>query len=152
MIHTVPEQLSITGADVGESFQDKIAVGTQVVLRADVDLLDRTGRKKSGSVGIVDRVPQTPGGAYVVRFADGGLVGVERKGLAIRKTLAPEASLPERQASEFEPYLIYRVIAGSRAYGLADEDSDADDRGVFAVRIFSRCSAHASPSNFIAWK
>jgi predicted nucleotidyltransferase len=49
----------------------------------------------------------------------------------VRRTDAPEDQLPAREVSAYEPWLIYRVRMGSRAFGLADEESDSDERGVY---------------------
>jgi uncharacterized protein len=70
--------------------------------------------------------------AYRVRFAHGAEASVRRSELSIRKHfqrdgLVPADALDER---DFESYIIYCCIIGSRAYGLNDDASDTDRRGV----------------------
>lgn len=61
---------------------------------------------------------------------------VHRNQLAIRKQ-AQQASLgPPRDAAALmdellDRWVVYRCVSGSRAYGLDDDDSDVDVRGVF---------------------
>lgn len=116
----------------------RIPVGTQVVLKRDHPVVgatlgaDEQARfKKSGSVGVVAEAPVTNEYAYVIRFADGTTVRAKQKDLSVRRTDAPEDELPGREIAAYEPYLIYRVQMGSRAFGLADENSDFDERGVY---------------------
>lgn len=112
--------------------------GTQVVLRRDLraalgarDSEGRPAFKKKGSVGEVAEAPITNDYHYVVRFADGLVVHAKKADLAVRRSDAPELALGERDPAAYEPHVIYRVCIGSRAFGLADEESDVDERGVF---------------------
>jgi predicted nucleotidyltransferase len=115
-----------------------IPVGTQVVLKCDLDVMGaHTGPdgnhlyKKSGSVGVVDEAPLTNEYPYFVQFADGHIVRAARDKLAVRRSISPEDELPEREHEVYEKHVIYRVRLGSRAFGLSDENSDTDERGVF---------------------
>ncbi len=109
-----------------------IPVGTQVVLKRDQRTVGNESVKKAGSVGEVISAPLTNEYSYGVRFADGQTVRAKKDELAIRRSEAPESDLGERDASAYAPWLIYRVRVGSRAFGLADESSDHDERGVYA--------------------
>jgi hypothetical protein len=115
-----------------------IPAGTHVVLLRDIPVIgrirDAAGEhavKKQGSVGEVVEAPITNDYAYVVRFTDGEQVRAKKADLAIRRSDAPEAALVSREVDAYEPYLIYRVRLGSHAFGLADEASDVDERGVY---------------------
>src|SRR5687767_8651044 len=109
-----------------------IPVGTQVVLKKDHHIAGSEGEiKRAGSVGEVTSSPLTNEYSYAVTFADGAVVRAKKDELAIRRSDAPEADLGERESSEYQPYLIYRVRVGSRAFGLATESSDHDERGVY---------------------
>lgn len=115
-----------------------IPVGTQVVLKKDLEVAGppsepgmRKPIKKRGSVGLVAESPITNDYPYLVRFADGHVIRVKKADLTVRRTDAPEDSLPAREIAAFEPHLIYRVRLGSKAFGLADENSDDDERGVY---------------------
>ena len=95
-----------------------IPVGTQVVLKVDATVETMPGRvKKAGSVGLVSDSPRDHGGAYVVAFVDGSTVSLRQDDLSVRRTIAPEDVLPEREPDLYEEHLIYRVIAGSRVSG-----------------------------------
>jgi predicted nucleotidyltransferase len=115
-----------------------ISIGTQVVLRRDIDVMgpavDAQGQrlfKKSGTVGVVLESPLTNDYPYLVGFPDDTEVRARKADLSVRKTDAPEDALPERDTAAFEPWLIYRVRMGSKAFGLSDETSDTDERGIY---------------------
>ena len=113
-----------------------IPVGTQVVLKRDHAVTDAASPgkapfKKAGSVGVIERTPVTNDDAYLLQFADSHRVRAKRDDLTILRTDAPEGQLAARDLTAYEPHLIYLVTLGSRAYGLADEQSDHDERGVY---------------------
>jgi hypothetical protein len=116
-----------------------IPVGTQVVLKRDHTVLGSVHTtsgervfKKAGSAGEIQSVPTAHDAAYVVYFTDGYQVRAKRDGLTVLRTRAPERSLGEREIAAYEPYVVYRVIVGSHAYGLADEHSDRSLLGLYA--------------------
>lgn len=110
------------------------SVGTQVVaLREVVGQAGRTLHPR-GSVGVVVRSPSDLDHSYRVRFPDGVEDSLRRdevvmlaryKEGGIGDSLAP----PDR--STLYDRVIYRCIIGSRAYGLGDDESDIDYRGIF---------------------
>lgn len=115
-----------------------IPIGTQVVLKRDLPVVgavfDAEGKhamRKSGTVGVIAEAPLIHEYPYLVRFSDGHLVRAKKADLAVRRTEAPEDWLPNREMALFEKYVIYKVRMGSKAFGLADETSDNDERGVY---------------------
>jgi uncharacterized protein len=109
-----------------------IPTGTQVVTR--VDLRDAAGAlvRQRGAVGVIAAAPVAAGDAYRVRFADGGEAALRRAELSIRKVYQRDGlqlETPSRQ--DLERAIIYRCVIGSRAYGLDDDASDTDRRGIF---------------------
>jgi uncharacterized protein len=115
-----------------------IPVGTQVVLKKDIEVAgpasadDDTRRiKKRGSVGVIEQAPLNNAYPYTIRFADGHIVRTKRADLTVRRSDAPEDELPARDIAAYEAHLIYRVRMGSHAFGLSDENSDEDERGIF---------------------
>jgi hypothetical protein len=115
-----------------------LPVGTQVVLRKELDVLGApedapAGRtyKKAGSVGVVVSAPPTNDTPYVIRFADGRVVQAYRRDLAVRRSFRPHDDRPPRGVDEYERHLIYRIRVGSKAFGLADDTSDDDERGIY---------------------
>lgn len=113
-----------------------IPVGTQVVLKRDHPVAKTASHgacayKKAGSVGVIEQAPVTNDDAYLLQFADGYRVRAKRNDLTVLRTDAPEGKLGDRELSAYEPHLIYLVTVGSQAYGLADAQSDHDERGVY---------------------
>ncbi|MBE7463248.1 MAG: nucleotidyltransferase domain-containing protein [Planctomycetes bacterium] len=115
-----------------------IPKGSQVVLTKDLQVSGAHKHadgsplyKKSGSVGEVTDPPLTNEYPYLVRFADGHTVSAKRHELTVRRSDAPEDHVPKRELAAFEPHVFYKVLVGSRAFGLADEQSDEDERGVY---------------------
>jgi hypothetical protein len=102
--------------------------GTEVVTRVDKSLGER--RVPQGSIGRVakiddDEVDVTIVGVGTLRYARGELVPrrVGQAGFAQRREDAWNA---------LKPCAVLEATVGSRAWGLADESSDVDLRGVFA--------------------
>lgn len=109
-----------------------IPAGTQVVTR--VPVRDEAGSviAAAGAVGIVVAAPNRVEGAYIVRLPDGREVALRRKQLSIRKAHQREGVLPAApDPDSLRPYIIYRCVVGSRAYGLDDAGSDTDRRGIY---------------------
>ena len=106
-----------------------IPVGTQVVLKAARSVPGTDLVKPGGSVAEVLEAPANNRRPYLIRFVDGVTLRVKFGDLAIRRReVDDELSTP---GADLRRYVIYRVAAGSRAFGLATETSDEDRRGVF---------------------
>lgn len=111
-----------------------IPAGTQVVSR--VELRDASGVVTCpvGAAGVVVRPPDDATHSYRVRLPDGRVVSLRRQELSIRKHVQQEdldavgAILGEHDLYE---HVIYRCVLGSHAYGLANEHSDVDRRGIY---------------------
>jgi hypothetical protein len=105
-----------------------ISPGTQVVLKVDKLLSDGTIRQQ-GSVAVVQESPPDNQYAYTLRFADGQTVKAHFRELAIRrKEIEDQLALT---GEDLRPWIIYRCQVGSRAFGLAGDDSDDDLRGIY---------------------
>jgi predicted nucleotidyltransferase len=110
------------------------SVGTQVV--SLVEIYGSHGRMvhPRGAVGVVVQSPVDNDHAYRVRFPDGFEAALARKQLV---TLAHYKQGVIDQAGEvlaahnLYDRVIYRCIVGSRAFGLADDESDTDRRGIY---------------------
>jgi hypothetical protein len=95
-----------------------IPAGTQVVARAAVRDAAGVELALAGAVGVVVAVPERVDGAYIVRLPAGREVALRRDELSIRKAQQREGVLPAAPApDELRPYIIYRCVVGSRAYG-----------------------------------
>jgi predicted nucleotidyltransferase len=107
-----------------------IPTGTHVVTRVPV----QAGDLPAGAVGVVSGLPAEKGETYLVSFPGGATARLRREDLTIRKHLHREGLQQTAEGlgrSELWQYVIYRCVVGSRAYGLADDDSDVDRRGLY---------------------
>lgn len=93
-----------------------LPVGTQVVVE--------------GEVGVVVRAPLDVTQSYRVRFV-GGDEGVFKRGELVVLSRWKEGFRDSMAEGDLSKYVIYRVVVGSRAWGLAGEGSDTDVRGVY---------------------
>jgi uncharacterized protein len=109
-------------------------VGTKVVAAEDV--LGPNGKivHPKGAVGVVVRAPKDLDHTYRVRFPD-GVEGTLRRDQLTMLAKFKEGALgePSASASRSDLYerVIYRCVIGSQAYGLSNEASDIDRRGVY---------------------
>jgi predicted nucleotidyltransferase len=106
-----------------------IAAGTQVVLKAAKKLSAGERFKPAGSVGVVVKSPPDNREPYLVHFTDGETVAAHFHELALRRREV-EDELGEI-ADDLRPWIIYRCQVGSKAFGLANDDSDDDLRGIY---------------------
>jgi hypothetical protein len=106
-----------------------ISAGTQVVLKVAKVLADAQQFKPSGSVGVVLESPTHNQLPYLIRFADGQMVQAFFDELALRRREV-EDELGE-VTEDLRPWIIYRCQVGSKAFGLASDDSDDDLRGIY---------------------
>ena len=81
-------------------------------------------------MGVVSHTPSAPEHNYRVRFADAPEESFRRAELTIFKHV--QAEVPGGPDSgDLYPFVIYRCIVGSTAYGLQQEGSDVDRRGFY---------------------
>src|SRR5262245_50729094 len=109
-----------------------LPVGTQVVTHTEVRGTDGCVVHPRGAVGVVIQSPADDWHSYRVRFPDAVEASLKRQELAILSHYKQDA-LGQGQLGEYDLYrhVIYRCVVGSRAYGLDDDDSDTDRRGVY---------------------
>lgn len=115
-----------------------LPIGTQVVALVEVKGPDGKPAHPRGAVGVVTQAPGDYWHAYRVRFPDGFEAALKRPELSVLSEFQNQAvGGGERAAhdplTEYNvyDYVIYRCVIGSRAYGLAEEESDTDRRGVY---------------------
>ena len=120
-----------------------ISAGTQVVLRVSKTIEEGSGFRKPGAVGIVSECPQRADGQYVVEFANGDVVRASFDELSLRRNEIDMELVSSEE--EIRQFVIYRCRVGSRAYGLANEDSDDDIRGLFLPPADSHWSLFSVP-------
>jgi hypothetical protein len=83
-------------------------------------------------MGVIVRAPADPEHSYRVRFPGGEEVPLRRGEFEVLKHyLDPGRSRDVLAECDLRQYVIYRCVIGSRAYGLATDESDVDRRGVY---------------------
>jgi hypothetical protein len=112
-----------------------LPTGTQVVALIEVMGVDGKRVHPRGAVGIIMQSPSDMWHSYRVRFVDGYEASFKHEDIAILSHFQIENAHGQHAGTLAEnnlyPYVIYRCIVGSRAYGLDNEYSDTDRRGVF---------------------
>ena len=86
----------------------------------------------AGAVAVILQMPSDTHGQYRVRFPDGAETCLRRTDFQVRKDLAKTigTALGTSEADLYQ-FVIYRCIVGSRAYGLEEDSSDIDRRGIY---------------------
>jgi hypothetical protein len=106
-------------------------------------------------VGVVTRTPAVEGEKYLVRFPDGFEASFESAQLEVLKHFkdrlgdsAPSNGVQGQPAFDLESVIIYRCVVGSRAYGLDNDDSDTDRRGIYLAPADLQWSLFGAPEQF----
>lgn len=108
-----------------------LPVGTQIVTLVQITASDGVTLYERGAVGVVIKSPDDNFHSYRVRLADGFEMSLHRQEIAVLRHFQQKAM--EDAMAEFDLYdfVIYRCVVGSRAYGLDEEGSDTDRRGIY---------------------
>ena len=120
-----------------------IPAGTQVVLKTAKPLPSSEQFKPAGSVGVVIECPPENEKPYQVQFADGQTVEAHFGDLALRRREVEDAL--GTVSEDLRPYIMYRCQVGSKAFGLASDDSDDDLRGIYLPPARLHWSLRALP-------
>jgi hypothetical protein len=143
---------------------DNIFAGTQVVALMEVRGPGDSLVHPRGAVGVVTRTPAVTGEKYLVRFPDGFEASFESAQLEVLKhfkdRLGAPVSDPARSGTknrarsesgapiDLESFIIYRCVVGSRAYGLDNDESDTDRRGIYLAPADLQWSLFGAPEQF----
>lgn len=121
-----------------------LSPGTQIVTVVDLHGEHGGVRVPRGAVGTILKSPSDATHAYWVRLVAGGELALRRHQLLMlaryqdrELRVAPPSCLFER--------VILKVVIGSRAYGLEEEGSDTDRRGVFLPTADQHWSLYGVP-------
>lgn len=110
-----------------------LSPGTQVVTLVEIAGQGDRIQHPSGAVGVIIKSPTDLLHAYRVRFPDGVEAPLKQNELVMlakfKEGDTETFSAPQRD-SMFER-VIFRCVIGSRAYGLEDDSSDIDYRGIY---------------------
>lgn len=111
-----------------------VPLGTQVVMRVEIVPIGGGTHVPKGTVGELIRTPADATHAYQVRFADGHEGSVRRHQFSLLKHLKNgplgDCDLVLKEYDLYD-FVIYRCVVGSQAYGLSNEESDTDRRGIY---------------------
>jgi predicted nucleotidyltransferase len=109
-----------------------LSPGTQVVALSEVRGTDGKPVHPRGAVGVIIQSPADYWHSYRVRFLDGFEASFSRGDISVLSLFQREMEMPDALA-EYDLYrhVMYRCVVGSRAYGLDDEQSDTDRRGIY---------------------
>lgn len=123
-----------------------LPVGTKVVTRIEARALVGGTVHPGQSVGVIVAAPLDATHAYAVRFVDGTQAMLARSELSILKEHQREGMTgdPLNERGLFE-HVILRVVVGSRAYGLDNEQSDTDVRGIYLPPAEMQWSLYGVP-------
>src|SRR6266516_276725 len=128
---------------------DNIFAGTQVVSLVEVRGTNNSLVHPRGAVGVVTRTPTGDQKQFLVRFPDGFEASLTREQLNVLKRFKDRLSGAE-SATDFdlEKLVIYRCVVGSRAYGLDNDESDTDCRGIYLASAELEWSLFGAPEQF----
>ncbi len=99
----------------------------------DTKVLNENRFQPKGTVGVISGLPGDAFHAYKIKFPDQSEAMANRKDFSIRKQFQSEQSGTVSQLENFQlfDFVIYRCVVGSRAFGLDNEESDVDRRGIY---------------------
>ena len=124
------------------------SVGTQVVSLREVVAHGGRVLHARGAVGVVVRSPEDLDHSYRVRFPDGYEEAL-RWNEVVMLSHFKEGEIGDTDVSAARNNLcdrvIYRCVIGSRAYGLDDDQSDIDYRGIYLPTAESHWSLYGVP-------
>ncbi len=104
----------------------RLPAGTRVVVR-----IDREGMP-AGSVGTVEARSDGPDDRTPVLFPDGSVGWYAYGELVVQRRRVRDDLIGMQPGfADLERFVIFEVTVGSRAYGLARDESDVDVRGVY---------------------
>lgn len=130
--------------------RQRISAGTQVVVTTEARGTNAQPVHPRGAVGIIARTPAGTEEHYLIRFPDGFETSFTREQFEVLKHFKDRLPGAEKVGSSFEldACVIYRVVVGSRAYGLDTDESDTDLRGVYLAPVDMHLSLFGAPEQF----
>ncbi len=108
-----------------------LPIGTQIVTLIEVKVINEIRFQPRGTVGVIKFAPQDATHSYLIEFLDGSISSIKRNEFAIRKHFQTETAINPLKDQNLYDYVIFRCVVGSRAFGLDDEKSDTDLRGIY---------------------
>jgi predicted nucleotidyltransferase len=140
-----------------------IYAGTQVVSLVEIRGTNNSLVHPRGAVGVVTRTPTGDQNHFLVRFPDGFEASLTRQEIDILKhfknrlgescakadATSDNGSLGKPSPTfDLESFIIYRCVVGSCAYGLDNDESDTDRRGIYLAPAELQWSLFGAPEQF----
>ena len=126
-----------------------IFAGTQVVSLVEVRGTNNSLVHPRGAVGVVTRTPTGDQNEFLVRFPDGFEASLTRAQLDVLRHFKDRMADGTPDAHfDLDRVIIYRCVVGSRAYGLDDDESDTDRRGIYIAPADLQWSLFGAPEQF----
>jgi uncharacterized protein len=138
----------MANANITQNFNLILPAGTQIVTKIEVKNPASNQSWKQGAVGVIVKSPTDNSHAYLVKLPDGTEISLRRHEFSIRKQFQSEGLQSGGDfLAEYNLYdsVIYRCIVGSRAYGLDNEKSDTDRRGIYLPPAMLHWSLYGIP-------
>ncbi len=130
---------------------DNIPAGTQVVSLVEIRASQNALAHPRGAVGIVTRTPCGHEEHFLVRFPDGFESSLRRAEFDVLRHFKDRLGEGRTDGGgdfALEQCVIFRCVTGSRAYGLENEASDTDLRGVYLAPAAMHWSLFGAPGQF----
>jgi uncharacterized protein len=108
-----------------------VPLGTQIVTLIETKIFNQNRFHPPGAVAVITGQPQDVTHSYIVRFPDGTEASLKRYEFAVHKHFKREQISSGAEENDYRRFVIYRCVVGSRAFGLDDENSDTDVRGIY---------------------
>ena len=111
-----------------------LSAGTRIVLRNDANRIGGGQFIPAGAVAVLVDSPADAQHTYKARCNDGAEAMLRRNEFSIQKEFKGEGIETTARGLDFEdwqPFIIYRCVVGSQAFGLSGDDSDVDRRGIY---------------------
>jgi predicted nucleotidyltransferase len=106
--------------------------GTRIVAIDRVPIAETGKPLPAGAVGVIVRAPADATHAYRVRFPDATEASLRREEFRIWRAVR-ESGVGEGIPTDidWDRFVIFRCVVGSRAFGLETNESDVDRRGIY---------------------
>jgi uncharacterized protein len=108
-----------------------VPLGTQIVTLVETKVFNENRFQPRGAVGVITAQPQDATHSYIVKFPDESQTSLKRHEFAVHKHFKRDAISDSMNDLNLYQFVIYRCVVGSRAFGLDDENSDTDVRGIY---------------------
>ncbi len=105
--------------------------GTQIVTLIESKVLNENRFQPRGMVGKIKSAPNEVKHSYLIEFLDDSMASLKRNEFSIRKEYQTEIAFNPVESLNLNDFIIYRCVVGSKAFGLDDENSDTDYRGIY---------------------